>query len=315
MRSRTILCALIFLALSALKVYMPAEAAEIRANLRPAITQSVPLRQDAEALGRAVAGGGGVQAVWSRYLAGRGENAVRASEETPAKAAGNAAEAFAVQVMARQNLRGHETLAALPETRRQQETPAASPSPTPAPTPKPTPAPTPVPTPAPTPAPTPDPAQAKLAAFLQQQAAFSDRAVPANVSYGTPKLPFPYASPVAGVVSSGFGFREHPLEGEVLFHYGTDFAVADGTAVLSFADGAVAEAGEIKGYGQTVVVSHAGGWTTIYAHCSSLSVKAGDSVKKGQQLALSGHSGNVTGPHLHFELRHNGWYVNPEFYC
>lgn len=313
MRSRTLICAFTFLVLFALRVLRPAQADAVRACLAPAISQEVPLRQDAEALGRALAGGGDARAVWSRWMAGRG-SAVRASEQDAAGAETNAADAFSSQRMALQNLSGYEALANLPEAKHDQVSPKTV-LPTPSPAPSPSPTPSPSPSPVPTPSPSPDPAQAKLSAFLEEQAVFSDYAVPANVSYNIPALPFAHASPVSGGVSSGFGYREHPIEGGVLFHYGTDFAVPDGTAVLAFAEGTVAEAGEITGYGSCVVLSHAGGWTTLYAHCGSLCVKAGESVSLGEQIALSGHSGNVTGPHLHFELRHNGWYVNPAFYC
>ena len=317
MRSRTLICAFLFLALCALQLCRPNTAEAVRTCIEPAIAQDIPLRADAEALGRAIAGGGDVQAVWARWMDERGSAAVRVSEQDAPADKTNAAAAFSRQIMAWQNLSGFESLANLPEPRREQTTPrTVLPLPTPLtalPSPSPSPAPTPSPTPSP--APTPDPAQARLSAFLEEQAAFSDYSVPANVSYNIPVLPFSYASPVSGVVSSGFGFREHPLEGKVLFHYGTDFAVQDGTNVLAFADGTVAEAGEITGYGNCVVLAHADGWTTLYAHCGSLLVKAGDSVALGDKIALSGHSGNVTGPHLHFELRHRGFYVNPEFYC
>jgi len=311
LRSRTIISALIFLSLCAIKVYRPADAAVLRAYIRPAVTQDIPLSADAEALGRALAGGGGAEAVWSRWMAGRSDGAVQAAEETaePARQT-NAAEAFSSQKMTRESLRGFESLANLPVPKPDQEAAVASPSPTPTPTPTPTPAPTPEPSSTPVPE-----RDAKLASFLEEQAAFSDYSVPANVSYKAPELPFKYASPVTGVVSSGFGYRVHPIEGDVLFHYGTDFAVVDGTSVLAFTDGTVLTAGEITGYGQTVIIAHADGWRTLYAHCGSILVKAGDTVKQGNKIALSGHTGNVTGPHLHFELQHNGFYVNPEFYC
>lgn len=309
MRSRTIISALIFLSLCAIKVYRPADAAVLRAYIRPAIMQEVPLSTDAEALGRALAGGGGAETVWSHWMAGRSIGAVQAAEETaePARQT-NAAEAFSSQKMARENLRGFESLANLPAPKRDQESPAVSPPPSLTPTPTPTPEPEPTPTPVPE-------REVKLAAFLEEQASFSDYSVPANVSYKAPKLPFEYDSPVTGVVSSGFGYRVHPIEGDVLFHYGTDFAVVDGTSVLAFADGTVLTAGEVTGYGQTVIVAHANGWRTLYAHCGSILVKAGDTVTRGDKIALSGHTGNVTGPHLHFELQHNGFFVNPEFYC
>ena len=153
-----------------------------------------------------------------------------------------------------------------------------------------------------------------VAAFLESQAEFSDYAVPASVTYDMPELPFEYSSPVEGYTSSGFGYRLHPLEGEVKFHYGTDFAAWTGTDILAFADGTVGMSGWDAGYGNYIIINHAGGWRTLYAHCSELLVSAGESVTKGQRIALVGGTGQVTGPHLHLELSCDGVYYNPEFY-
>ena len=151
-------------------------------------------------------------------------------------------------------------------------------------------------------------------AFLNAQAVYSGYAVPANVSYAVSELPFAHATPVAGYTSSGFGYRLHPLENKVKFHYGTDFAANSGTAVCAFADGTVLAAGQDDGYGNYVKIRHADGYTTLYGHCSKLLVRAGETVTMGQQIALVGATGKATGPHLHFELMHDGYYYNPEFY-
>ena len=98
------------------------------------------------------------------------------------------------------------------------------------------------------------------------------------------------------------------------FHYGTDFAVWTGTEVHCFADGCVAFAGEEAGYGKYLIVDHAEGCRTLYAHCQTLMASAGEEVAAGQVIALSGSSGRVTGPHLHFELQRDGVYLNPEYY-
>ena len=179
-----------------------------------------------------------------------------------------------------------------------------------------------IPTPEPTPTPTPEPTQspqlqAALAAreaFLNEQAVYSGYAVPTNVSYAVSELPFAHTSPVAGYTSSGFGYRLHPLENKVKFHYGTDFAANSGTAVCAFADGTVLAAGQNDGYGNYVKIRHADGYTTLYGHCSKLLVRAGETVTLGQPIALVGATGKATGPHLHFELMHDGYYYNPEFY-
>ena len=189
-----------------------------------------------------------------------------------------------------------------------------APEPTPTPTPEPTPEPTPTPTPEPTQSPQLQAALAAREAFLNEQAVYSGYAVLTNVSYAVSELPFAHTSPVAGYTSSGFGYRLHPLENKVKFHYGTDFAANSGTAVCAFADGTVLAAGQDDGYGNYVKVRHADGYTTLYGHCSKLLVRAGETVTAGQEIALVGATGKATGPHLHFELMHDGYYCNPEFY-
>ena len=155
---------------------------------------------------------------------------------------------------------------------------------------------------------------AAVAAFLESQAAFSDYAVPANVTYDFPSLPFAYQSPVTGTASSGFGYRLHPIQNVVKFHYGTDFAAWPGTDVPAVADGPVAMVGWDDGYGNYAVLSHGEGWQTLYAHCSRIFVACGQSVRMGDRIALVGATGEVTGPHLHFELTCDGVYYNPEFW-
>lgn len=155
---------------------------------------------------------------------------------------------------------------------------------------------------------------AAVTAFLESQAAFSGYALPAGVDYAYLALPFASAAPVAGYTSSGFGYRVHPILNDVRFHYGTDVAANTGEEVLAFADGTVSFAGEYGGYGNCIILDHGDGWTTLYAHCSALCAEAGRSVPAGEKIALVGATGEATGPHLHFELRHDGVYYNPEYY-
>ncbi len=180
----------------------------------------------------------------------------------------------------------------------------------PEPQPSPTAAPTPEPAPTPTPQPTEHPA---VAAFLESQSEYADYAVPETVSYERPELPFDYESPVSGITSSGFGYRIHPIQNEVKYHYGTDLAADSGTPVTAFADGTIVAQGESDSFGKYVMIDHTGGYRTLYAHCSELCMSCG-SVKKGDTIALVGSTGAATGPHLHFELEHDGIYLNPEFY-
>lgn len=159
-----------------------------------------------------------------------------------------------------------------------------------------------------------DAALAERERFLEAQSAFSDRALPANVSYDLPELPFATVHPVRGSTSSGFGFRVHPIQQSVKFHYGTDVAADSGTEIDAFADGTVLAAGEDEGYGKYVKIDHGDGFVTLYGHCSELLVSAGGRVSAGQAIARVGATGLATGPHLHFELIHEGVYLNPEFY-
>ena len=150
--------------------------------------------------------------------------------------------------------------------------------------------------------------------FLQSQAAFSELPIPDNVSYAVFALPFSEISPVSGRSSSGFGYRMHPIDQEIRFHYGTDFAAEEGTPVLAFADGVVTDSGEDEGYGNYVKIDHGNGYQTLYGHCSEIWVASGDPVWRGEQIACVGETGLATGPHLHFELMKDGVYLNPEFY-
>ena len=122
------------------------------------------------------------------------------------------------------------------------------------------------------------------------------------------------AAPVMAVVSSGYGWREHPIEGGEKFHAGADLAAPYGEAVGAFADGVVDYIGESPAYGQYLQIRHAGGVTSFYAHCSKLCVQQGQQVKLGEKVAEVGDTGETTGPHLHFELRLNGELLNPVYY-
>ena len=153
-----------------------------------------------------------------------------------------------------------------------------------------------------------------VSAFLESQQAFSDYELPENVSYDYTPFPEQFSTPVAGYNSSGFGYRLHPIHGDVRFHYGTDFAAWTGESILCFADGTVSFAGYCDSYGNYITVDHADGWQSLYAHCSTLYVSAGQTVSAGELIALVGDTGLVTGPHLHFELTQNGAYTNPAYY-
>jgi len=117
--------------------------------------------------------------------------------------------------------------------------------------------------------------------------------------------------PVPGRITSSFGSRVHPIFGTVRNHYGVDMDGDTGDPIAAAAPGVVLSSGWMNGYGNTVVISHGGGVTTLYAHQSQLLVSAGDAVVGGQTIGKLGSTGWSTGPHLHFEVRINGTATNP----
>jgi len=122
----------------------------------------------------------------------------------------------------------------------------------------------------------------------------------------------PTGRPVTeGYLSSYFGDRMDPFNGEETFHKGVDFAADAGSDVVAVASGIVTWAGKKDGYGVLVEVSHGNGLTTRYAHNERVLVKVGDTVQRGQALAAVGSTGRSTGPHVHFEVLKNGHQINP----
>ena len=116
--------------------------------------------------------------------------------------------------------------------------------------------------------------------------------------------------PVRGRVIASFGPTPNGLQND-----GINLAVPEGTPVKAAEDGVVAYAGnELKGYGNLVLVRHSNGFVTAYAHASEILVKRGETVKRGQVIAHSGQTGNVTSPQLHFEIRKGSTPVDPSQY-
>lgn len=143
---------------------------------------------------------------------------------------------------------------------------------------------------------------------------YSDQNLPEEVSMEQAILGFDYCTPVSGTLSSGFGYREHPVEGEMRFHYGIDLAADTGTEIGCFADGTVTAVGESSSYGKYCIVAHEGGYSTLYAHCARITASSGAAVQEGEKIAEVGETGIATGPHLHFELQSGGKYLNPIYY-
>lgn len=123
-------------------------------------------------------------------------------------------------------------------------------------------------------------------------------------------LDFAYPLTTPAPVTSLFGWRIHPISGSSRFHRGIDLGAPYGTPVVAAKTGRVEMAGDMSGYGLTVMLRHTTSQQTLYAHLSQIYVKPGEMVKKGQLLGLVGSTGNSTGPHLHFELHQltsEGW--------
>lgn len=122
------------------------------------------------------------------------------------------------------------------------------------------------------------------------------------------------STPVIGVISSPYGYRDHPLFGGEKMHNGVDIVGNTGDPIRAFSDGVVEYTGESEIYGLYFQIDHGNGITTFYAHCSELLVKKGQKIIAGETVAKVGATGNVTGAHLHFELRYDGIFVDPEHY-
>jgi murein DD-endopeptidase MepM/ murein hydrolase activator NlpD len=114
-----------------------------------------------------------------------------------------------------------------------------------------------------------------------------------------------------GWISSYFGGRADPFTGRNAFHRGLDFAGPAGSEVVAVASGVVTYSKERFGYGKCVEINHGNGYVTRYAHNQRVLVQAGDTVQKGQPIALIGSTGRSTGPHLHFEVLKQGRAVDP----
>ena len=137
---------------------------------------------------------------------------------------------------------------------------------------------------------------------------------PPRVAGGMSALPgghFAWPVPGAGRISSGFGSRPNPINGRNEVHRGIDIPAPTGTNIIAAAGGTVISSGWMGGFGNTVIIDHGGGYSTLYAHASVNLVTAGQNVSRGQSIARVGSTGFSTGPHLHFEVRRNGTAVNP----
>ncbi|WP_419844949.1 peptidoglycan DD-metalloendopeptidase family protein [Candidatus Poriferisocius sp.] len=123
-----------------------------------------------------------------------------------------------------------------------------------------------------------------------------------------------FIQPVPGTIGSGYGNRIHPIFGTLRFHAGVDYAGNTGDPIQASAPGVVIQVQSRTGYGNTVIIDHGGGWSTLYAHLSRFDVSVNDRVAYGETIGGVGNTGWSTGPHLHFEIRYKGSPLNPENY-
>ena len=112
--------------------------------------------------------------------------------------------------------------------------------------------------------------------------------------------------PVQGQITSTFGQRVHPVFKTKMMHTGMDIRAPRGTPVRAAGPGEVLFAGWLRGYGQVIIIDHGNNLSSVYAHLSSMSVREGSAVKKGQTIGAVGSTGTATGAHLHFEVRVGG---------
>jgi murein DD-endopeptidase MepM/ murein hydrolase activator NlpD len=149
----------------------------------------------------------------------------------------------------------------------------------------------------------------------EEDTGLSDRIV--KVSLTTSQIYFlfknvPNGSPLREtIVTSRFGYRRHPVNGERDFHPGVDLRAKIGTPVYATANGIVEYAGKKGNYGKLIIVQHNYGFKTLYGHLSKINVKTGQFIEKGQLIGYTGRTGLINGPHLHYEIRYLQRPLNP----
>ena len=129
-----------------------------------------------------------------------------------------------------------------------------------------------------------------------------------NAVNGGFSIVFPIMAPR---VSSGYGIRIHPIRKFSRLHRGVDLAAPENSHVRVVAEGRVVFAGDYAGFGKLVTVEHRDGYTSLYGHLAEITVNAGDKIPAGALIGRVGSTGLATGPHLHFEWRHDGTPLDP----
>ena len=136
---------------------------------------------------------------------------------------------------------------------------------------------------------------------------------PGKVNGATGSMMWP--CPSCHTITSPFGWRYHPIYQTQKYHSGVDIGASYGATIVAADGGTIITAGTVSGYGNCVVINHGNGITTLYGHMSSIAVRVGQKVSKGQTIGYVGSTGNSTGPHLHWEVTVNGVRQNPLNYA
>lgn len=160
-----------------------------------------------------------------------------------------------------------------------------------------------------------EPSEPAVVTAVAQEYTSDGVKLPRNVSFAFYELGLSEtAVPVNGTATSGFGFREHPISGNNEFHLAMDIGAAEGEKIGAFSSGTVEYIGQSDEFGNYLKIRHENNVSSFYAHCSKLLVHKGDEVACGQTVALVGHTGNATGPHLHLTIEKDNIRLDPAYY-
>ncbi|WMJ23750.1 M23 family metallopeptidase [Paludicola sp. MB14-C6] len=158
------------------------------------------------------------------------------------------------------------------------------------------------------------PVQAKLDGQGGESIEIIDNVMPSNVTFApvifTGRITYPIAK---GRVTSKFEVRTNPLTKKQDFHNALDIAALEGSPIYAATDGVVIKAEEDKSLGNYIIIDHGNDFTTTYGHCSRLIAKVGMKIREGEVIAKVGSTGASTGPHVHFAVKKDGLYFNPEY--
>lgn len=161
----------------------------------------------------------------------------------------------------------------------------------------------------------PEPSQPALVTAMAQEYTEDGVKLPRNVSLAFYELGLSEtAVPVNGTATSGFGYRDSPINGKNEFHLALDIGAEEGAEIGAFAAGTVEYIGTSDEFGNYLKINHENNVSSFYAHCSKLLVHKGDQVACGQTVALVGHTGNATGSHLHLTIEKDNIRLDPAYY-